>query len=228
MRCTGSQTSTTLAGDCRHPSPVRHNYSASPLASQFLARSAALPTHLSALNVNLFSSFIHIQSMIAWGVCSCGRYLIDKRQGLSFGGGSTLKRVDRRSKKQICHGDEERGGLSLPEWRMRGFREAVTLKCLVAPTSDRKPLLLKFYQSVMASRNDHFRFENSWLREQEIVEVVNSAWQSEADYNLLQRLSCCAEKLKGWGKGKRGHFKKRIAESKTKIEQLLNMEDVDN
>ncbi|KAK9120585.1 hypothetical protein Syun_018202 [Stephania yunnanensis] len=37
-------------GDCRHPSPVRHN-SGSPLASQFLAHNAALPTHLSSLNI---------------------------------------------------------------------------------------------------------------------------------------------------------------------------------
>ncbi|KAK9121535.1 hypothetical protein Syun_019152 [Stephania yunnanensis] len=51
-RCMASQASAMLADHCRHPSPVRHN-STSPLASQFLARSAALPTHLSALNVNL-------------------------------------------------------------------------------------------------------------------------------------------------------------------------------
>ncbi|XP_058783388.1 uncharacterized protein LOC131658070 [Vicia villosa] len=47
-----------------------------------------------------------------------------------------------------------------------------------------------------------FRFENSWLKEEELQEVVSKGWNVEAEVDVLQRISNCALELSSWNKVK--------------------------
>jgi hypothetical protein len=45
-----------------------------------------------------------------------------------------------------------------------------------------------------------FRFENSWLKEEDIDEVVEEGWGRDRGDDIMCRKEWCAEKLSRWGR----------------------------
>jgi hypothetical protein len=77
-------------------------------------------------------------------------------------------------------------------------------------------------------RTYSFRFENSWLKEEDINEVVVDGWGGEPGADIIRRTGRCAEKLKWWGRRKRTRFKQEVAECSEVMERLRGCLDPTN
>ncbi|XP_058788236.1 uncharacterized protein LOC131662466 [Vicia villosa] len=79
----------------------------------------------------------------------------------------------------------------------------VSLKNLMAAHSDHNPILLScdILQSYAYRRK--FRFENSWLQEQDIDDVVHEGWLNGGNINVEGRLVNCANSLEVWSRNRR-------------------------
>jgi hypothetical protein len=63
-----------------------------------------------------------------------------------------------------------------------------------------------------------FKFENSWLKEEDIDEVVVEGWNSGVWTEIVHRLTHCADKLQRWGRRKKKRFKEEIMEYGAEME----------
>jgi ribonuclease HI len=96
----------------------------------------------------------------------------------------------------------------------------VKLCNLIASHSDHSPILL---QNSPVIRNDShytFRFENMWLREEDVEDVVEEGWGKEAGVEVTSRVTRCADKLKKWGRRKRMKFKQEVEECSMEMERM--------
>ncbi|GAU30590.1 hypothetical protein TSUD_392810 [Trifolium subterraneum] len=91
---------------------------------------------------------------------------------------------------------------------------------LLSSHSDHSPILLQCSPTIKQQYKYEFKFENSWLKEEDIGEVVNEGWDSGEGNEITQRLSHCAEKLQRWGRRKRKRFKEEIMELEAEMERL--------
>lgn len=96
---------------------------------------------------------------------------------------------------------------------------------LIAAMSDHTPILIETAPRTISSRNFRFRFENSWLRESDLVLVVNSSWEESSSLDLISRLHMCTVRLERWGKELARKFKHRINSYKTDILRLQGKDD---
>ncbi|GAU39458.1 hypothetical protein TSUD_158890 [Trifolium subterraneum] len=69
---------------------------------------------------------------------------------------------------------------------------------LLASHSDHSPILLQNSPMIRNGRTYSFRFENIWLKEDDVEEVVEDGWCSGRDVEITSRITRCADKLKGW------------------------------
>ncbi|KAJ8649330.1 hypothetical protein MRB53_002353 [Persea americana] len=96
---------------------------------------------------------------------------------------------------------------------------------LLAPVSDHTPLLLETDLFIPTQYQRRFRFENIWLQEAELNEVVSSNWRSTVGSDLPDRFHACALALARWGKGLSNKFKDQIVACKNYLERLRNSSD---
>ncbi|XP_058746447.1 uncharacterized protein LOC131619359 [Vicia villosa] len=101
-----------------------------------------------------------------------------------------------------------------PNWLCAGFREAVTDCSLLdlpleghpftwIKSRDHSPILLHCDPSQRILRNKYrFRFENEWLKDEELSDVVNQSWNAVDNGEVLYRISNCAKELSTWNKAK--------------------------
>jgi hypothetical protein len=62
--------------------------------------------------------------------------------------------------------------------------------------SDHSHILLQNSPITTNGRTYSFRFENSWLQEEDIIDVVEDGWGREHGTNVVTRTNRCAKKLK--------------------------------
>jgi hypothetical protein len=55
-----------------------------------------------------------------------------------------------------------------------------------------------------------FHFENSWLLEEDIGEVVHDGWNDGNGLEITHRLTHCDDKLQRWGRRKKRRFKDEL------------------
>jgi hypothetical protein len=101
----------------------------------------------------------------------------------------------------------------------------VKLVNLISSHSDHSPILLQNSFVISNGRTYSFRFENSWLKEEDIDEVVQESWGREHGAYIISRTSRCAEKLKWWGRRKRMRFKQEVVECSEEMERLRGCHD---
>jgi hypothetical protein len=104
----------------------------------------------------------------------------------------------------------------------------VQLTNLLASHSDHSPILLQTSPMVRNGKTYSFRFENSWLKEEDINEVVEEGWGRDRRDEITNKTFRCAEKLKGWGRRKRMRFKQEILECSEELERLRGCHDAIN
>ncbi|MCI32396.1 hypothetical protein A2U01_0053609 [Trifolium medium] len=91
------------------------------------------------------------------------------------------------------------------EWLMT-FPEAKLLNLLASHS----PILLQNSPMITHGITYLFRFENSWLKEDDVEEVVEGGWGRDRDVDITNRTSRCADKLQVWGRRKRMKFKQDV------------------
>jgi hypothetical protein len=75
---------------------------------------------------------------------------------------------------------------------------------------DHTPILLDIVHTIRQRYNYSFKFENSWLLEEDIEEVVVDGWGGTMRLELGDRVVNCSTKLQSWGRRKRVRFKEEI------------------
>jgi len=116
--------------------------------------------------------------------------------------------------------------LVTPNWA--DFFPNVCLLNLLASHSDHSPLLLQTDLVVVMRHSHSFKFENNWLKEPDIDEVVSNGWGLGTDGDVVDRLKLCADGLQRWGRRKRVRFKEKIQECGEEIELLQMYQDPPN
>ncbi|MCH99156.1 endonuclease/exonuclease/phosphatase family protein, partial [Trifolium medium] len=104
----------------------------------------------------------------------------------------------------------------------------VKLVNLLTSHSDHSPILLQTSSVVRNGRTYAFRFENSWLKEDDIDEVVEDGWGRGRSADIISKTARCADKLKGWGRRKRMRFKQEVLECSEEMERLRGCHDSTN
>ncbi|MCI15822.1 endonuclease/exonuclease/phosphatase family protein, partial [Trifolium medium] len=89
----------------------------------------------------------------------------------------------------------------------------------IADRSDHSPILLRLVNLQKENRARVFKFENSWLEEQQLQTVVEGAWNRTAYDPLLAKLQQCTEDLEEWGTKPRLRFKRSITEYREEMER---------
>jgi hypothetical protein len=102
----------------------------------------------------------------------------------------------------------------------------VKLQNLLASHFDHSPILLQNSPVVRIQSNYMFRFENLWLKEEDVEEVVEDGWGRDRGVVVTDRISRCADKLKRWGRRKRVKFKQEVQECSEELERLRGNHDV--
>jgi predicted DNA-binding protein len=96
----------------------------------------------------------------------------------------------------------------------------VKLTNLLASHSDHSPILL-ITDSVGRTKYSYsFKFENLWLKEEDIGEVVELGWCKEASTEVTDRVEACADELQRWGRRKSTRFKEEVEACTEEMENL--------
>ncbi|MCI07385.1 endonuclease/exonuclease/phosphatase family protein, partial [Trifolium medium] len=89
----------------------------------------------------------------------------------------------------------------------------------IADRSDHSPILIRLISSPKEAKARVFKFENLWLEEPELGNVVTKAWQREIQNPLLSKLKNCTEDLEEWGARIRRRFTSSIKEYREEMER---------
>jgi hypothetical protein len=101
----------------------------------------------------------------------------------------------------------------------------VKLRNILSSHSDHSPILLQCAPVIKQNYKYEFKFENSWLKEEDIEEVVHEGWNDGEGLELTGRLSQCADKLQRWGRRKKKRFKDEILEHEAEMERFRDKRD---
>jgi hypothetical protein len=105
----------------------------------------------------------------------------------------------------------------------------VRLQNLLTSYSDHSPILLHTSVMVRNGNTYSFRFENIWLKEEDVSDVVEEGWSGKRDLDVgmdvTSRVSQCADKLQKWGKRKRMCFKQELTDCSEEKERLRGIHD---
>ncbi|KAL8465080.1 hypothetical protein ACS0TY_034540 [Phlomoides rotata] len=96
---------------------------------------------------------------------------------------------------------------------------------LVAPTSDHCPILLDLDPVVVRRIFNASKFENKWLEERDLPEVVRRCWNGFWDFDVDKRLLATSETLGVWGKHIHLAFKKNKEDLESTIQRLQSRVD---
>ncbi|GAU44733.1 hypothetical protein TSUD_88180 [Trifolium subterraneum] len=101
----------------------------------------------------------------------------------------------------------------------------VKLINLLASHSDHSPILLQTEPVRQNFFKYSFKFENLWLKEEDVDEVVEEGWCREGNIEVTERVEACAEELQRWGRRKRTRFKEEIETCCEDMEKLRGRTD---
>ncbi|XP_058762257.1 uncharacterized protein LOC131635640 [Vicia villosa] len=96
---------------------------------------------------------------------------------------------------------------------------------LIASHSGHSPIILYCDPVQRNSKKHTFRFENYWLNEEGITEVVKNGWRRGENHEVQQRLSFCAEDLGRWNLNRNRENKDELQRYKNVMEQYRGDQD---
>lgn len=88
----------------------------------------------------------------------------------------------------------------------------------MASISDHTHFLLDISLVTTIPRPQKFRFENKWLDESDIENVVGRSWEGFKDFGILQRLKAMLEVLEDWRK----HITKANTRNRRNLENEIH------
>lgn len=101
----------------------------------------------------------------------------------------------------------------------------ITLRNIHAPISDHSPILLNTEDSFEPRKHRRFRFENKWLKEPDLPNVVRDCWKNLEGINILERLTATSESLMVWAQHIEAEFRRNKRDCERNIERLQSAED---
>ncbi|XP_058774872.1 uncharacterized protein LOC131649139 [Vicia villosa] len=101
----------------------------------------------------------------------------------------------------------------------------VSLTNLLASHSDHSPILLSCDLPQRSNYRRKFRFENSWLQELDVDEVVHAGWLQGENIEVEGRLSNCADNLEVWIRNMRRNMKDEINRHRVIMEMFRGGND---
>ncbi|XP_058759303.1 uncharacterized protein LOC131632583 [Vicia villosa] len=113
--------------------------------------------------------------------------------------------------------------LATPSW-LELF-PSVKLNNLIATHSDHSPILLSCEPALQRPRYYAFRFENYWLKEEDIEEVVRFGWQQESHCDVTHQISSCAKELVVWSSRNKRKKKEELECHKSIMEAYRSCHD---
>ncbi|KAL5164523.1 hypothetical protein HKD37_18G049830 [Glycine soja] len=116
--------------------------------------------------------------------------------------------------KSIDSAVEER--LDRGPWLIN-FPEARLLN-LFASILDHTPIILHTEEEVWIRFRRSFMFENSWLNEKELEDVVLGGWSFNPNADVIAKLQNCASGLDSWGRILKSRFREDIDRCKKDLE----------
>ncbi|XP_058726268.1 uncharacterized protein LOC131597596 [Vicia villosa] len=102
---------------------------------------------------------------------------------------------------------------------------AAKLANLIASHSDHSPILLSCDPALQHRRHHAFRFENYWLEEDDIEDVVRQGWQQERSCDVTKQIANYAKDLEKWNNRNRRRKKEEIDRHKSIMESYRNSHD---
>ena len=91
---------------------------------------------------------------------------------------------------------------------------------VISHRSDHYPILLKLHEEHRRRGGKEFRFENSWLLEDELENIVQGGWGANINGEVLHKLQRCTEDMNEWGRKLRNKYKIAIDECREELESL--------
>jgi hypothetical protein len=70
-----------------------------------------------------------------------------------------------------------------------------------------------------------FRFENAWLKEEDVDDIVEEGWRGNQILDVTGRVAQCADRLQEWGRRKRMRFKQEVIDCSEEMERLRGRQD---
>ncbi|XP_074301071.1 uncharacterized protein LOC141632422 [Silene latifolia] len=129
-------------------------------------------------------------------------------------------------------------------WNIRGGSEAVferldralvspsflevcpttTLSHLEYDKSNHAPIILSMFADTNQKKGQRFRFEDMWANSEECEDVLHGAWLETTGRNLghnaMHKLDLCSRRLAQWSKIQFGDLRKRIEETRNRMNFL--------
>jgi hypothetical protein len=107
----------------------------------------------------------------------------------------------------------------------------VSVKKLVRNQSEHSPFLLDTGDNIVLPRNKEFKFDTTWLQNEEFLERVSEIWlrpvNSSDPIDVLNiKLKSVKKYFKGWGSNLFGHMKKKKADLRKELDSLEQMEGI--
>jgi len=95
-----------------------------------------------------------------------------------------------------------------------------TLQTLVAPVSDHTPLMLQLDPILWRQPYWCFRFNNDWLLEPELDNLVRSNWHYYPPSNIISKLKLCYDDMASWGQDITPNYRHQINKQRSEIDIL--------
>ncbi|XP_019158912.1 PREDICTED: uncharacterized protein LOC109155728 [Ipomoea nil] len=99
-------------------------------------------------------------------------------------------------------------------------------RSLPCPYSDHLPLMLSPIVINHLPRRHRFCFDNMWLREPVLREVVEHSWGRTTGMDVFQRVELCSRDIWRWGRVYNKGFQQRIDQCRRKLEALQPRRDM--
>lgn len=100
------------------------------------------------------------------------------------------------------------------------------MKVIEVSTSDHLSLYLQLQRQVYVSKRKRFKFENTWLKEDECKRVDMNGWGSAADLDIVKKLKFCGLQLQEWSEGVSFEFKQKIKSCRDRLRKLRSGRDI--
>lgn len=95
----------------------------------------------------------------------------------------------------------------------------------MASISDHSPLLLDSDGAPARDRRSRFQFENAWLMENDINDVVSGTWIGRSEHDLGTKIRAYGEVLSHWCRRLRSRFSADIYKCKRRLGDLQGKYD---
>lgn len=96
---------------------------------------------------------------------------------------------------------------------------------MAAPISEHFPILLRQGLFTISIQPKRFRFENAWLEEKDLMDVIQRGWSHGNEGDIVSRLLGYSNHLVNWSKGDELNLKMKLcsAEANLKIYKTEEM-----